>query len=91
MQKILGGNPLSIIFRLIVLSIIVGLILTLLGLSPFDLIDNVRVAFLQLYHMGYGAIGWIVRYFLIGAVIVIPVWLIGRFWHLLSKGGDGKS
>ena len=90
MQKILGGNPLSIIFRLIVLSIIVGLVLTLLGLSPFDLIDNVRVALLQLYHMGYGAIGWVVRYFLIGAVIVIPVWLIGRFWHLLSKGGDGK-
>ena len=41
--------------------------------------------------MGYGAIGWLLNYFLIGAVIVVPVWLIGRFWHLMSKNSNGKT
>jgi len=33
--------------------------------------------------MGFEAIWWMWRYFLLGAVIVIPIWLIVR----LAKGG----
>ena len=91
MNRVLGGNPLSVILRLVVLSVVVGIVLAMLGLSPFDLIDTLRVAMLQVYHMGYGAIGWAFNYFLLGAVIVIPLWLIGRFWHVLSRGtGDRR-
>ena len=90
MNRILGGNPLSVIFRLVVLSVVVGIVLQLLGLSPLDLLDNLRVGLLQIYHMGYGAIGWAFRYFVLGAVIVIPLWLIGRFWHLLSQSKNDR-
>jgi len=90
MHRILGGEPLSVVFRLIVLSIVVGIVLALLGLSPFELLDNVRVAILRIYHMGFDAFGWLLQYFLLGAVIVVPLWLIGRFWHLTSRGGDSN-
>ena len=71
MHKILGGNPLTVAFRLVVLSIVVGMVLAFLGLSPFELFDYVRVFFLRIYHMGFAAFGWVGQYFLIGAIIVI--------------------
>lgn len=90
MHRILGGNPFSVFFRLIVLSIVVGIVLALLGLSPFQLLDSLRVATLRIYHMGFDAFGWLLQYFLLGAVIVVPLWLIGRFWHLTTRGGEDR-
>jgi hypothetical protein len=89
MNSIFGGRPIGVIVRLIILSTIVGVVLALLGLSPFELLDSVRVAILRIYHMGFDAFGWLFRYFLLGAVIVVPLWLISRFWSALTRG-DGK-
>jgi hypothetical protein len=33
---------------------------------------------LRIWDMGFEAIAWLWRYFLLGAVIVVPVWLIVR-------------
>ena len=33
--------------------------------------------------MGWDAIVWVWRYFLLGAVLVVPIWLVVR----LAKGG----
>ena len=33
----------------------------------------------SIWNMGFDAIRWLWRYFLLGAVIVIPIWLILRF------------
>ena len=90
MHRILGGEPLSVIFRLIVLSIVVGIVLALLGLSPFELLDSLRIAILRIYNMGFDAFGWLFRYFLLGAVVVVPLWLLNRFWHLLTRGSDRR-
>ena len=88
MKTLFGGRPLSVLFRLIILSVIVGVVLALLGLSRYQLIDSVRVAALRLYHMGFDAFGWLFQYFLLGAVIVIPLWLISRFWSLLTRSDN---
>ena len=90
MNSILGGKPLRVIVRLVVLSIVVGTILAWLELSPFALLDYAREVALRIYRMGFDAFGWVFRYFLLGAVIVIPVWLIGRFWHLMTQGGNDR-
>lgn len=84
MNTLFGGRPLSVLFRLIVLSIVVGIVLALLGLSPVQLLENLRLAALRIYHMGFDAFGWLFQYFLLGAVIVVPLWLISRFWSLLT-------
>ena len=35
-HRFFGGPPLSVIFRLVLLSILVGVILRVLGLDPFE-------------------------------------------------------
>jgi hypothetical protein len=89
MRRVLGGEPLSVVVRLIVLSIVVGVVMAVFGFSPLALLDAVRIAVLRVYNMGFDAFGWLLRYFLLGAVVVVPIWLIGRFWSLLKSGRGG--
>jgi uncharacterized oligopeptide transporter (OPT) family protein len=91
MNRLLGDQPLSTIFRLIVLSVVVGIVLTWAGLSPFALLDNLRVTLLHIYHMGFSAFDWLIQYFLLGAVIVVPIWLISRLWRSVNGRNSSKS
>jgi hypothetical protein len=78
MTRIFGGSPLSVVGRLVLVSILVGVVLTALGLDPFDIARSIERLIRQMWNMGFDAIRWLWRYFLLGAVIVIPVWVIMR-------------
>src|SRR5262245_37340784 len=78
MTRFFGGNPLSVIFRLVLLSVLVGFVLKMIGLDPFDIIRSIRELVQYVWNMGFDAILWLWRYFLLGAVLVIPIWLIVR-------------
>ena len=73
-----GGTPLGVLVRLILVSILVGVILSALGLDPFDIIHSVERLIRSIWNMGFDAIRCLWRYFLLGAVIVVPIWLIMR-------------
>ena len=77
-SRFFGGPPLSVIFRLVLLSILVGVILEVLGLNPWNIIDSLRTLVLRIWDMGFDAVRWLWRYLLLGAAIVVPVWLIVR-------------
>jgi hypothetical protein len=79
MNRFLGGDPLSVFFRLVLLSILIGVVLSAFGLDPLNIIESVRMLFVRIWNMGFDAIAWVWRYFLLGALIVIPIWLILRF------------
>jgi hypothetical protein len=68
----------GVLVRLILVSILVGVILSALGLDPFDIIHSVERLIRSIWNMGFDAIRWLWRYFLLGAVIVIPIWFIMR-------------
>ena len=76
--KIFGGSPLAVLGRLILVSILVGVILSVLGLDPFDIIHSVERLFRTIWNMGFDAFRWLWRYFLLGAVLVIPIWIVMR-------------
>ena len=76
--RIFGGSPLGVLVRLILVSILVGVILSALGLNPLDIWQSLRRLFQNIWEMGFDAIRWVWGYFLLGAVIVIPIWLIMR-------------
>jgi hypothetical protein len=78
LTKIIGGSPLAVLGRLILVSILVGVILSALGLDPFDIVRSIERLVRSVWDMGFGAVRWLWRYFLLGAVIVIPIWLIMR-------------
>jgi hypothetical protein len=77
-HRFFGGSPLSVIGRLILMSILVGVVLTAIGLDPWNVIDSVRRLFLHIWNMGFDAVRWLWQYFLLGAVIVLPLWLVVR-------------
>lgn len=77
-QRFFGGPPLAVIGRLVLLSILVGVILAAIGLDPWNIIESVRRLIEHLWHMGFDAVRWLWRYFLLGAVIVVPIWFLGR-------------
>jgi len=78
MTKVFGGSPLAVLGRLILVSVLVGVILSALGLDPFDIVRSIERLVQSIWNMGFDAFRWLWRYFLLGAVIVIPIWLILR-------------
>jgi hypothetical protein len=76
--RVFGGSPLAVLARLILVSILIGVILSALGLDPFDIVRSVERLVRHIWDMGFDAVRWLWRYFLLGAVIVIPIWLIVR-------------
>jgi hypothetical protein len=78
MTKVFGGSPLAVLARLVLVSILVGVVLAALGLDPFDIVRSVERLIRSIWNMGFDAVRWIWRYFLLGAVIVIPIWILMR-------------
>jgi len=81
--KFLGGPPLTVAVRLLLLCVLVGFILSAMGFDPWNIWRSLQDLVRAIWNMGFEAIWWMWRYFLLGAVIVIPIWLIVR----LAKGG----
>jgi len=76
--RFFGGSPAAALVRLILISILVGVVLSAFGLDPWNIIPSLKRFVLDIWDMGFDAIRWIWRYFLLGAIIVIPIWLIMR-------------
>jgi Family of unknown function (DUF6460) len=76
--RFFGGPPLMVMFRVVLLCILVGVVLSVLGLDPFNILRSIENLFRIVWDMGFDAVVWLWRYFLLGAVIVIPIWLIVR-------------
>ena len=85
-SRFFGGSPLSVIVRLILLSILVGVILSALGLDPFNIWHSIERLIRSIWNMGWDAVVRLWRYFLLGAVLVVPIWLVVR----LAKGAGGQ-
>jgi hypothetical protein len=83
-HRFLGGSPLAVIGRLVLLSILIGVVLSALGLDPWNIVASLQRLFRDIWNMGFDAVRWLWGYFLLGAVIVIPIWLILRFMRAPS-------
>jgi hypothetical protein len=80
LTRFLGGSPLAVAFRLVLLSILVGVVLAAIGFDPWNILTSIRLLFQRLWDLGFDAVNWLWRYFLLGAVIVIPIWLLSRMF-----------
>ncbi len=85
-RQVFGGNPLGVILRLVILSLVVGVVLSAMGITPQNLFYHLDILARRLYELGFGAIDWIIGYMVLGAMVVIPVWLISRAFGLFGAG-----
>lgn len=82
-ERFLGGSPGRVAVRLIIMSLIVGLVLAWLGLSPRDIYLWAERSFAGLFDNGLEVIQSAFGYVITGALIVVPLWFIMR---LLAAG-----
>ena len=79
-NRFLGGSPLGVAVRLILLSILVGVVLSAVGLDPRNIFYSLERLIVGVWDMGWDAVRWLWGYFLLGAIIVVPIWLIVRLF-----------
>jgi hypothetical protein len=82
LTRFLGDTPLRVFVRLLVLSFIVGLVLSALNIHPVQIYRWVERAILHIYDMGFAFLGDALHYLLFGAMIVVPLFLLMRLFKL---------
>jgi NADH:ubiquinone oxidoreductase subunit 5 (subunit L)/multisubunit Na+/H+ antiporter MnhA subunit len=78
LSRFFGGPPLWVLVRLVLLCVLVGVILSVLGLDPLNIFYSLERIIRGIWDMGWDAVLWLWRYFLLGAILVIPIWFIVR-------------
>jgi hypothetical protein len=78
MNNPLGASPRSTIIKFIILSMCVGAFLAWSGQTPRTLLYNLQYGFEALFGVGFDAFKNLFQYFLYGAVIVLPIWVLTR-------------
>lgn len=64
------------IIKLLIASLLVGLVMHWFGITPRNLIHNFGDSVVRIFGTLTSFIDWAVDYILVGAVIVVPIWLI---------------
>src|ERR1700742_3251079 len=80
LSRVLGGSPLAVLLRLVLMSVLVGVVLAAIGLDPWNIVASIRRLADWIWNLGFDALNGLWRYFILGAVIVIPLWLVSRLF-----------
>ncbi len=91
MERFFGGTPAMVFLRLAIISMIVGVVLAALGLDAFDVYESLKRLVIKVYEMGFDAFEWVFRYFLLGAVIVFPIWVVARLIKMMGRSDTSGS
>ncbi len=71
----------STVIRIFLASLAVGLVLSVLNITPQRLLSSVGGTAEQIFEIGVSAVEWAVPFVLVGAVVVIPLWLLRLVWR----------
>jgi len=85
-RQFFGDSVAGTVIRLILLSIVVGIVFSALGITPYNLVERLQQLIRNIAELGADAFKSAVGYFLIGAVIVFPIWFVVRLLRM-GKGG----
>lgn len=77
-SRFLGDTPGRTLVKLAIVSFVVGIIMSALNFTPWEVWEAFRDFVSHLYDLGFEAIWRIAKYFVWGALIVVPVFLLLR-------------
>lgn len=80
MERFLGGSPLSVLVRLIFISLLVGAAMAFLDLSPPDLYESAVRFIRSITGLGFDTVRQVGKWIIAGALIVVPLWLLMRLF-----------
>lgn len=87
-RSFLGGHPVAVVVRLVLLSILVGVLLSAFGITPRNFFATIDGLARWVYDLGFSAVEWLLEYLVLGAMVVVPLFLLNR---LLSWSGDKQG
>jgi uncharacterized oligopeptide transporter (OPT) family protein len=85
LSRFLGGSPVSVLIRLVLISLLVGVVLVWLNLTPAGLFRSVEAAVRSFISGGFDGVREVGRYIITGAMIVVPIWLLLRFLDMRGR------
>ena len=80
LTRFLGGSPGSVLAKLIFLSLLVGAFMAFLDITPFGLIEGLFDWISSVLDLSLETVQKVGMWILYGAVIVVPLWLVSRFF-----------
>ncbi|MCW8835353.1 MAG: DUF6460 domain-containing protein [Rhodospirillales bacterium] len=66
----------AVILKLAIVSLLVGLVLRAFDIEPRNLLSSLGETAQKIFDVLVGLVDWTIPYILLGAVVVIPIWLI---------------
>ena len=81
-ERFFGGSPGGVIVRLLLLSLVVGFLMSVFGFDVRDVVHGAINLFREALRDGFGIFRNLGFYILTGAALVVPIWLLIR----LTKG-----
>ncbi|AWN47067.1 hypothetical protein DK419_12710 [Methylobacterium terrae] len=80
LHRFLGGSPGAVLVRLVFLSLLVGAGMAMLGVTPGLLFAQAYDTIQSLMALGFETFHDAGRWFVAGAVVVVPLWLLSRLF-----------
>lgn len=74
-------NAMSTIIKIAVASLLLGLLLSFFSVSPRNLLEGLGSTALEIFDIIAGMLAWAVEYILVGAIVIVPIWLILVLWR----------
>lgn len=78
LSRFLGDSPLRVLIKLVLVSLVVGFVMNAFGWTPLDAWYALRNAALDVWYLGFDAFGRFFGYIVLGAAVVVPVFLVIR-------------
>ena len=75
----------STIVKLALISLLVGVALAFFDISPRALVENLGGTVVEIYEVMLRFVRWAAQYILLGAVVVLPIWLVFFLIRLAKK------
>ena len=70
----------STIVKIVVVSLLVGWGLTVFDVTPQKLMANLGGTVQDIFEIMVSMFSWAVPYILLGAVVVVPIWIVIKLW-----------
>ena len=74
--------------KLVLTSFLVSLLISFFDINPKELLANFGETLQDIFALAVRCIEWSVKYVLLGAVVVVPIWLI---FYLINKARGNRS
>lgn len=75
------NNIVSTLIKLAVGSLLLGMLLSFFSVSPRKLLEGLGDTALEIFNIMAGMLEWAVQYILMGAIVIVPIWLVLFAWR----------